>query len=78
MVEVRLAQQGMAMQDGTVLQWLKQVGDRVVKDEVIAEVETAKAIMDVVAPASGILSKILVLPEENVPVQTLLAVIDEG
>jgi pyruvate/2-oxoglutarate dehydrogenase complex dihydrolipoamide acyltransferase (E2) component len=77
MIEVRLAQQGMGMQDATILRWLKQEGDSVEKDSLLAEIEAAKAVMEVLAPASGILKRILVQADENVPVQTLLALIDE-
>lgn len=78
MLKVLLAQQGMAMQDGTILRWLRQEGDRVEKEEVIAEVETAKAIVEVVAPEAGVLHQILVGVDETVPVRTVLALIDEG
>lgn len=77
MIEVRLAQQGMGMQDATIVRWLSQEGERVAKDAVLVEIEAAKALMEVLSPASGILRKILVPVDENVPVQTLLAMIDE-
>ncbi|SEP26780.1 biotin/lipoyl-containing protein [Trujillonella endophytica] len=75
-VEVNLPQFGMGMTEGTVLTWLKAVGDPVVEDEDIAEVEAEKATVIVVAPESGTLVEILVEPEVTVPVFTALAVID--
>jgi pyruvate/2-oxoglutarate dehydrogenase complex dihydrolipoamide acyltransferase (E2) component len=75
--EVNLPQFGMGMTEGTVLTWYKAVGDHVDEDEEIAEVEAEKTTVVVVAPVSGVLSKILVEPEETVPVFTALALIDE-
>ena len=45
--------------DGTVANWLKKEGDQVNQDEIIAEIETDKVILEVVAPTNGILTKIL-------------------
>ena len=45
--------------EGTVVRWLKQVGDSVKLNEVIVEVETAKAVVSVESPASGNLTQIL-------------------
>lgn len=75
-VEVNLPQFGMGMTEGTVIQWLKAVGDQVVEDEDIAEVEAEKATVVVVAPESGTLVEILVEPEVTVPVFTALAMIE--
>lgn len=77
-VEVNLPQFGMGMTEGTILSWFKQPGDAVVEDEEIAEVEAEKTTVVVVAPVSGTLVKILVQPEETVPVFTTLALIDEA
>ena len=45
--------------DGTIATWLKNEGDAVTQDEVIAEIETDKVVLEVVAPSNGILTKIL-------------------
>ena len=45
--------------DGTVANWLKQEGENVNQDEVIAEIETDKVVLEVVAPSDGFVSKIL-------------------
>ena len=45
--------------DGTVANWLKKEGEAVDQDEVIAEIETDKVVLEVVAPINGILTKIL-------------------
>jgi pyruvate/2-oxoglutarate dehydrogenase complex dihydrolipoamide acyltransferase (E2) component len=68
----------MGMTEGTIVEWLKSEGDPVAEDEDIAEVETEKVTSMLVAPASGKLTKILVLVGETVPVFTTLAVIESG
>ena len=45
--------------DGTVANWLKKEGEAVDQDEVIAEIETDKVVLEVVAPINGTLTKIL-------------------
>lgn len=74
--EVKLAQFGMGMSEGTPLRWLKQEGDSVIEGETIVEVEAAKAVVEVVAPVSGVLTKILVKADETVPVYSVIALID--
>ena len=73
--EVRLPQAGMGMQDGTVLEWFKQPGDAVEAGEVLAEVEAAKTTVEITAPVSGTLARILVPEGETIPVRELLALI---
>ena len=66
------------MEEGVLVTWKKREGDRVEAGEVLAEIETDKAIMDLEAFASGMLRKILVRDGETVPSGTLLAVIGEA
>ncbi len=68
---------GMAQEEGTVIRWLKQEGDRVEKGDVLLEVMTDKVDMEVEAQGSGILQGIRVGPGETVPVTTVLAYILE-
>ena len=74
-VEVRLPQFGMGMQEGTINAWFKHEGDTVAAGEAVAEVEAAKTTEDLVAPGSGVLQRILVPEGDTVPVNELLAVI---
>jgi len=76
MTEVNLPQFGMAMTEGTIVEWLKAEGDAVVEDEEIAEVEAEKVTVMVVAPVSGTLTRIVVPPGETVEVFTVLAHIE--
>jgi pyruvate/2-oxoglutarate dehydrogenase complex dihydrolipoamide acyltransferase (E2) component len=67
------------MEEGKLSKWLKKVGDKVKSGDVIAEIETDKATMEVEAVDEGTLTQILV-PEgsEGVKVNTPIAVIGEG
>jgi pyruvate dehydrogenase E2 component (dihydrolipoamide acetyltransferase) len=72
---------GMAQETGTVVQWKKRAGDRVVKGEPLLEVETDKAVVEVESPASGTLAAISAEAGAEVPVGTAIALIlghDEG
>lgn len=76
MAEVRLPQWGMGMKNGTIVEWVKVVGDRVEEGDLLAIVETEKVETELSAPASGTLTAIHVPEEETVPVGTVLAIID--
>src|SRR3712207_5677042 len=67
-----MPEMGESVTEGTILEWLKQVGDTVEAEEGIVEVSTDKVDTEVPAPASGVLTKILVQPDETVPVGTIL------
>lgn len=75
-VEFKLPQYGMGMTEGTIVEWLKAEGEHVTADEVIGSVEAAKATSELVAPVGGTLIRILVTPEETVPVGTVIALIE--
>ena len=62
---------GMYTAEGTLAQWLKPSGARVVAGEVIAEIETEKAIADLTAPANGILHHV-VEPGAQLQVESLI------
>jgi 2-oxoglutarate dehydrogenase E1 component len=71
-IQITMPPMGESVTEGTILEWLKQVGDEVEADEGIVEVSTDKVDAEVPAPASGVLTKILVEPDETVPVGTVL------
>src|SRR5437868_389921 len=64
---------GLTMEDGAVAEWLKHEGDEVKKDEPLFTVEMDKGIVEVPAPATGILRAITVPVGRTVPVKTVLA-----
>src|SRR5919205_4074123 len=70
--QITMPEMGESVTEGTILEWLKQVGDEVEADEGIVEVSTDKVDTEIPAPAGGVLSKILVEPDETVPVGTVL------
>lgn len=70
---------GDAMEEGTLVRWLKQEGDTVNEGEPIAEIATDKATVEIEAPASGVLRGISVPEGAVVPVNTPLAyILQEG
>lgn len=68
------------MTEGTLAKWIKKEGDQILAGDVIAEIETDKATMEVEAVDEGILGKILISEgAENVPVNSVIALIlEEG
>ncbi len=64
-----------SMTEGTLVKWLKKEGDAVKSGDVLAEVETDKATMDLEAFDSGILRKILIPEGTKVPVQSRIGII---
>src|SRR3954451_11519376 len=63
------------MEEGRLVKWLKNEGDAVKSGEALAEVETDKAIMELVARGDGILRKRLINEGDTAPVGTLAGVI---
>ena len=76
-VEVVMPRLGEEMTKGTIVEWLKKEGDKVVENEPLYAVDTEKATMDVEAEVSGVLKKILISdPAEEVPVGKAVAIIE--
>ncbi|SEM51568.1 2-oxoglutarate dehydrogenase complex dihydrolipoyllysine-residue succinyltransferase [Halomonas caseinilytica] len=67
-----------SIQEGTVASWNKQVGEAVKRDEVLAEIETDKVVLEVVAPADGALIEIKAEEGSQVESEAVLAVFGEG
>lgn len=63
------------MKTGRVAEWLKKEGDKVAKGEPVLRIDTEKVSIEIDAPESGVLSKIMVKPPQEVPIGTPLAVI---
>ena len=66
-----------AMETGKVIKWLRNEGDRVQSGDIVAEIETDKADVEMEAFGAGVLRKILVAAGERAPVGTLIGVIAE-
>jgi len=75
-IEVPMPQMGESIAEGTVSQWLKQVGDAVERDEPILEISTDKVDAEIPSPSDGTLVEIAVQEGETVEVGTIVAFID--
>jgi len=73
MPTLTMPQLGESVTEGTILQWLKQPGERVALDEPIVEVETEKVTVEIPSPYAGTLLTLLVGAGETVDVGTALA-----
>ena len=76
--EVKMPQMGESIAEGTIVKWLKKVGDSVKRDEPLFEISTDKVDAEIPAPTSGVLSEIMVQEGETVAVNTVVAVINGG
>ena len=69
---------GESVTEGTVTRWLKKEGETVAVDEPLLEVSTDKVDTEIPSPAAGVLQRIVVGPDQTVPVGAELAIIDNG
>ena len=74
--EVKVPQLSESVAEATLLQWKKKVGDLVAVDETLIEIETDKVVMEVPAPAAGVLAAILQGDGATVTAEQLIALID--
>ncbi len=75
-VEVSMPKMGESITEGTVIEWMKQVGDVVELDETLLEIGTDKVDTEVPSPAAGTLAEIKVEAGDTVDVGTIIAVIE--
>lgn len=75
-IEVILPKVDMDMESGVIAQWKVAEGDHVDEGDVLFDMETGKASMEVEAPASGIIRDLVPITGEPVPVGTIVAMID--
>ena len=78
MSEVNMPRLSDTMQEGTISRWLKKQGDEIKKGDILAEIETDKATMELEAYDAGILEEILVQEGETVPIGQVVAKIGNG
>ena len=74
-VAIAMPKLGLKMEEGTVLEWHAELGERVEKGQVVLLIESDKAETEIEAPADGVLRHIYVDPDETVPCGTFLAVL---
>lgn len=75
-VDVKVPQLSESVAEATLLQWKKQAGQAVAADEVLIEIETDKVVLEVPAPASGVLIELVVASGGTVSSDQLIARID--
>jgi pyruvate dehydrogenase E2 component (dihydrolipoamide acetyltransferase)/2-oxoglutarate dehydrogenase E2 component (dihydrolipoamide succinyltransferase) len=75
-VKVVMPKWGTGMNEGTILKWLKSVGQRVEMGQPLVEIETAKAVQALDAPITGVLSEILLAEGQEAKVRTPIAIIE--
>lgn len=78
MSDVLMPQMGESITEGTIVRWMKRVGDTVDKDEPLFEISTDKVDAEIPSPDAGVLSQILVREGDTVPVHTVVAIINTG
>ena len=77
-VTISMPQLGETVTEGTILEWVKQIGEHVAEDDILVEISTDKVDTEVPSPASGILTEILVPAGETVAVGTALAILSDA
>lgn len=75
-VEVKVPQLSESVAEATMLQWKKKAGEAVAIDEILIEIETDKVVLEVPAPAAGVLAEIVVADGGTVVADQLIARID--
>ena len=75
-VEVKVPQLSESVAEATLLQWKKKAGDMVAIDEILIEIETDKVVLEVPAPAAGVLAEIVQADGATVAAEQVIAKID--
>ncbi|WP_338598744.1 dihydrolipoamide acetyltransferase family protein [Saccharopolyspora sp. SCSIO 74807] len=78
MTEIQMPRLSDTMEEGVIAGWQKKVGDQIKRGEVVAEIETDKAIMELEAYDDGVLEKVLVGEGTTVPIGTPIALVGDG
>jgi 2-oxoglutarate dehydrogenase E2 component (dihydrolipoamide succinyltransferase) len=74
--EMLMPQMGESIAEATILKWLRNVGEKVEKDQTILEISTDKVDSEIPAPATGVISEIRAKQGDTVPVKAVIAIID--
>ena len=77
LIDVVMPQMGESVAEGTVVTWLKKVGEPVAKDEPLVAISTDKVDVEIPSPAAGVLTRIVVQEGDAAPVGAVLAYIGE-
>jgi 2-oxoglutarate dehydrogenase E2 component (dihydrolipoamide succinyltransferase) len=77
-IEIKVPTLPESVTDATIAKWYKKVGDNIVRDENLVDLETDKVMLEVPAPTSGVIEKIIVVEGSTVQAGVVLAIIREG
>src|SRR6201996_9303554 len=75
-VEVKVPQLSESVSEATMLQWKKKPGEAVAQDEILIEIETDKVVLEVPAPAAGVLAQVISNDGDTVVADQVIAKID--
>ena len=75
--DVVMPQMGESIAEGTVVRWIKKIGDTVDRDEPLFEISTDKVDAEIPSPVAGVLTEIRVKEGETVSVNSVVAVIGQ-
>src|SRR5215208_3765230 len=75
MTNVVMPQMGESIAEGTIVRWIKKVGDSIDRDEPLFEISTDKVDAEIPSPAAGVLTEIRVKEGETVAVNSVVATI---
>ena len=77
-IDVIMPQMGESIAEGTIVKWIKKIGDEVKRDEPLFEISTDKVDAEIPSPAAGVLVEILATEGQTVPINTVVARIGEA
>jgi 2-oxoglutarate dehydrogenase E2 component (dihydrolipoamide succinyltransferase) len=76
--DVVMPQMGESIAEGTIVRWIKKVGDAIERDEPLFEISTDKVDAEIPSPAAGVITEIRAKEGETVPVNSVVAVIGQA
>jgi pyruvate/2-oxoglutarate dehydrogenase complex dihydrolipoamide acyltransferase (E2) component len=77
-LELKMTQSGMGITEATVAKWHKQPGQAVSQGEVLVDIETAKAVEEILSPINGVLERILVAEGVTAEMNTTIGLLRES
>lgn len=77
-IDVIMPQMGESIAEGTIVKWIKKIGDEVKRDEPLFEISTDKVDAEIPSPSAGVLLEILASEGQTVPINTVVARISDG
>ena len=78
MIDVVMPKMGESITEGTILEWKKQLGDNIAKDETLLEISTDKVDSEIPSPATGTIVEIIAQVNDTIPVGDVIARIGEA